>query len=64
MKLEKEKFKKDKIIKLCIEMIDKINNIKLEDKLNEKEYQGLISDIDSIIESRIIYLNFWEDFHR
>lgn len=62
-----EKYRKDKIIKLCLEMLDKINKIKQEEddnnegSLTEKEYQGLISDIESIIGSRIIYLDFWED---
>ena len=54
--------KNDKIIKYCLDCIEKINKIKQDDDyLNEKEYQGLISNIENIIESRIIYLNFWED---
>ena len=67
MEIEKEKYKDDKIINLCNEMINIINNIKQEENetnegsLTEKEYQGLISNIESIIEERLIYLNFWED---
>ena len=67
MEIEKEKYKDDKIINLCNEMINIINKIKQEENetnegsLTEKEYQGLISNIESIIEERLIYLNFWED---
>ena len=59
-----EKYKNDNIIKLCIEMIDRINKmLKYEDydHINAESYLGLISNIKSIIESRITYLNFWED---
>lgn len=54
--------KEDKIIEICIEMIDKINKIKRkENNITDKEYQGLINNIYSIIESRLTYLNFWEE---
>ena len=54
--------KEDKIIEICIEMIDKINKIKQEENnINKKEYQELINNLENIIESRITYLNFWEE---
>ena len=57
-----EKYKNDKIIKLCIEILDKINKMKKEeDNINEIEYQGLINNIECLIGSRITYLNFWEE---
>ena len=62
MKLEKEKYKNDKIINLCLEMLDKINKIKQDEyNITDNEYQGLMNNIQSIIESRIEYLFFWED---
>lgn len=60
-----EKYKNDEIIKICIEMIDKISKIKKEEdetnegSLTEKEYQGLIINILSLIESRITFIDFW-----
>ena len=60
--MKKEKYKNDKIIKYCLDCIEKINKIKKDyDNINEKEYQGLISNIENMIESRLIYLYFWED---
>ncbi len=56
-----KKYKNDKIVNLCIEMIEKIIKIKQDNNINEKEYQGLIANIQSIIESRITYLKFWEE---
>lgn len=56
------KYENDKIIKLCLEMLDKINKIKQDEyNITDYEYQGLMNNIQSIIESRIEYLFFWED---
>lgn len=60
MKKDIEKYKNDEIIKLCIEMLDKINKIMQDkDNINDKEYQGLINNILSMIESRITFIDFW-----
>lgn len=67
MEIEKEKNKNDKIIKICMELIEKIKELKEEEEetnegaITEKEYVGLISNINNIIKERIIYLNFWEE---